>query len=128
MVGVWLLFGVVVGANSWPSEEGLVGVVAGATAGLLVLPWLGAVLGLLGGRAPEALVGGLWGLAVGAAAGLAAGEGEVLRRASAGLVGGGLVGATFPGVYRLLLAGWLDLLRACLRQEGTGLSAPPGPA
>jgi hypothetical protein len=45
----------------------------------------------------------------------------------AGLVGGGLVGATFPWAYRLLLAGWLGLLRAWLPQAGGG-AVPTNPA
>jgi hypothetical protein len=114
MVGVWLLFGVVVGAVSQPARAGMLGVVAGIIAGVLVLPWLGLVLGLLGGRACETLVGGLWALLVGAVTGLAAGEADVLRQASACLVAGGLTGATFPALYRLLVATWLVLRRTRL--------------
>jgi hypothetical protein len=111
MVGVWLLFGVVVGAGSQPGKASMIGVIAGIIAGVMVLPWLGLVLGLMGGRAQETLIGGLWALLVGAAAGLASGAADVLHWASACLVAGGLTGATFPVLYRVL--------RACLRHAAT---------
>jgi hypothetical protein len=57
VVLVWLLFGVVVGAGSGPPDSGVLGLVSGMIAGMMVLPFLGAVLGLLGGHAKEALLG-----------------------------------------------------------------------
>ena len=116
MAGVWLLFGVVVGAGSQPTEGGMLGVVAGIIAGVLVLPWLGVVLGLMGGRARETLLGGLPALLVGAAAGLAVGQADVVRWAGACLVFGGLAGATFPALCRGLGA---CLRRAATRAEGS---------
>jgi hypothetical protein len=76
----------------------------------------------MGGRVRETLVGALWAMLVGAATGLAASEADVVQQASACLVAGGLTGATFPMLYRVLTATCLRLLRACLRH------AAPRPA
>jgi hypothetical protein len=110
MVLVWLLLGVLMGPGTRPAEEGIIGAIAGAIAGVMLLPWLGIVLALMGGRPRETLVGGLWGFLVGAATAVALGQGGVLSRASAGLVAGGLTGATFLPLWRALLATWLQLL------------------
>jgi hypothetical protein len=120
MVLVWLLFGVLMGVGTQPAEAGIISLIAGAIAGVLLLPWLGIVLGLMGGRARETLIGGLWGLLVGAVAAVAFGNEGVLHKASAGLVAGGLTGATFLQLYRALLATWLGVFRACLGHRATG--------
>jgi hypothetical protein len=53
MVLVWLLFGVVAGAGSGPPGDGVIGV-----AGVMILPLVGAALGLLGGRRRRCSAGG----------------------------------------------------------------------
>jgi hypothetical protein len=80
---------------------GVIALVAGAIAGMLVLPPLGALLALVGGRPDEALAGGVSGLALGTAAG-ALGPGVAAGLAvGAGLLTGALVGTTFPLLVRL---------------------------
>src|SRR5438093_484907 len=46
MAALWLGFGIVVGSGS--VGGGWIGILSGAIAGALVLPWLGVLLGLLG--------------------------------------------------------------------------------
>jgi len=126
MMLVWLLFGAAIGPGSAP-DAGAVGLISGILAGMLLLPWLGLVLGLIGGQARQALLGGAWGFAVGLAVALAADEGDVLRKANVALIAGGLIGATFPLVYRLLAGAGAGVLRLFLRRAAGG-AAQPGPA
>src|SRR5262249_12588316 len=62
MVLLWLGLGALVGSLSAPPDGGMVGFVAGALAGMIVLPIFGAVFGLLGGRWWETLLGAACGL------------------------------------------------------------------
>jgi len=97
MAAVWLLFGAVVGACSQPPGAGLLGLVSFMLAGMLLLPFLGALLGALGGRSREALIGGVWGLAWGVILARGGQESEVGAKAAVTLLVGGVAGATlFP--------------------------------
>jgi hypothetical protein len=127
MVLVWLLLGALVGPGCAPPDSGVVGIISGILAGLLVLPFLGVPLGLLGGRARESLLGGVCGLLVGTAVGLL-GEGAILAKVNPCLIAGGLVGATLPGMCRLLALGWTTALRATLMQPATGATGQMGQA
>jgi len=121
MVLVWLFFGVLVGPGSAPPNSGVIGVISGVIAGMLLLPFLGAALGLMGGRAREALLGGVCGLLVGTAMGL--GEGAILTKVNPCLIVGGLIGATFPGMWQLLVMGWMTVARASFGHPATGATA-----
>src|SRR5262249_25357369 len=101
MTLLWLAFGALVGAGSMPPEAGTIGLLSGAIAGMLLLPFLGSVLGLMGGQCLETLAGALWGLMVGAAAAALTADADLLLKAALGLLVGGLAGATFPGLCRL---------------------------
>jgi len=122
MVLVWLCFGALIGPGSAPPDSGVIGTISGIIAGMLLLPFLGAALGLMGGRASESLLGGVCGALLGAALALAS-EGAILPKVNACLIAGGLVGATFPGVYRLLGSGWVAVVRSFLGQSATARMA-----
>jgi hypothetical protein len=94
MALLWVVFGVVCGVTAQP-PEGLLRYVAGAIAGVLVLPGFGVVFGLLGAQVRPTLLGGTCGAGVGALAGLVTGLANPLLVISAGLLGGALVGGTF---------------------------------
>jgi hypothetical protein len=105
MAALWLVFGALVGVGSAPTGGGAVAIVSFMIAGMMVLPLLGVVLGLLGGGVKEACIGGLCGGVVGVAVGWACGARNPLLGANLGLINGGMVGATFATVFRL--ANWL---------------------
>lgn len=95
MTLLWLGIGIAVGILSAPPERGIVGMIAGAIAGIIVMPFMGAFLGLIGGQWRETLLGGLAGLILGFGLGIASGVPELRPAANVGLVGGAIVGATF---------------------------------
>jgi hypothetical protein len=98
VAALWSGFGVLIGVWTISHRGGIVDLAAGAVAGAIVLTPLGAVLGLLGGRRDETLVGGLAGLGLGALAALATGQ-DPASLGSLGLLMGGLAGATFAGLF-----------------------------
>jgi hypothetical protein len=79
-----------------------VALVANIIAGMLLLPPLGLVLGLIGGRWNESLLGGLLGLTCGMAGRLVLPGMGVTSLASFGLLFGGMMGATLPLIFRLI--------------------------
>lgn len=94
---VWLAFGLVIGA-ALGEEGGIIGLLAYATAGALVTPWLGVVLGLLGGQVQETMVGGTGGALIGTTLALT-GEGvPVAFGLGVGLIVGGMVGANYSAL------------------------------
>jgi hypothetical protein len=62
MMALWTLFGLIVGSTSLGGN--IIGILSGAMAGAIVLPWLGMILGLMGGPAKDSLVGGVTGALV----------------------------------------------------------------
>jgi hypothetical protein len=95
MTLLWLGFGVLVGVLSAPPAGGALAIVSGAIAGMIVLPFMGAFLGLIGGNWRETLLAGVAGLVVGALVDLVNGQLDLLNTAKVGLVGGAIIGATF---------------------------------
>jgi hypothetical protein len=57
MMALWMFFGVIVGSTILKGN--LVGVLSGAIAGAIVLPWLGMFLGILGGSVKDSFLGGV---------------------------------------------------------------------
>ncbi|HBI45387.1 MAG TPA: hypothetical protein DDY78_21425 [Planctomycetales bacterium] len=110
MTLLWTALGAVVGVGSTSFKGGAIGVVSGAIAGILVLPFLGAFLGLIGGRPQETLFGALCGSLVGAAAGALGGSADLPAQATFTLLIGALIGATFPGMFRGLKETFLSIL------------------
>lgn len=101
MTLLWLAFGVVVGACLTPPGGGWIRLVSGAIAGMIVLPPIGLLLGMIGARWRETLACGFVGLLLGALAG-AVGAGSVGYASAFGLVFGAFLGATFLAFfYRL---------------------------
>ena len=62
MMALWMGFGCVVGSNLMPGN--VIGLLSGAIAGAIVLPWLGMCLGLMGGPVKDSLLGGFAGALV----------------------------------------------------------------
>src|SRR5262249_39602273 len=62
MMALWMGFGVVVGSSILPGN--VIGVLSGAIAGAIIMPWLGMLLGLMGGPAKDSLLGGTAGALV----------------------------------------------------------------
>jgi hypothetical protein len=106
MMLLWLAFGVVVGACITPPGGGWIGLVSYALAGMIMLPPVGLLFGMIGARWRESLICGVLGLLLGALAGLAGGQ--VGIASAFGLIFGGFVGATFLAFFyrlpRLLLS------------------------
>jgi hypothetical protein len=92
---LWLGFGIVVGAASALPDGDAIRIVSGIIAGMIVLPVIGALLGLIGGRWRETLIGGGAGLIVALGLGLATGQSALFAVTNVGLVSGAIVGATF---------------------------------
>jgi hypothetical protein len=102
MVGIWLFFGIVVGLSITKPNAGVMVYVAGAIAGMIVLSPIGFLLGLLGGRWNESLIGAAVGQVVGFCVGLIGKWMEPNLLATIGLIYGALLGATAIGLfYRL---------------------------
>jgi hypothetical protein len=93
---------------------------AWSAAGATVLGTPGLVLGLVGGRWTEALIGGAGGQLAGVPANLLGRWGAPPLVAAVGLIYGGLAGASFLGVFYRLLR----FLLAHLPRPGRGW--PPG--
>jgi hypothetical protein len=94
MTLLWLVLGILVGMGVGPGHNAI-GLVCGAIAGVIVLTWLGPILGLLGGRVRESLAGSLCGCLVTVTTGAFAGQSTLFYAASLGLILGGLMGANF---------------------------------
>jgi hypothetical protein len=62
MMGLWTVFGIIVGSNLLGGN--LIGIISGAIAGAIVLPWIGMMLSLFGGPAKDSLLGATAGSAV----------------------------------------------------------------
>lgn len=92
---LWLVFGVIVGAGTALPDGDAVRIVAGIIAGMIILPVIGAFLGLIGGRWRETLVGGIAGFLLAGSIGLATAQANLFPLANVGLVGGAIVGGTF---------------------------------
>jgi hypothetical protein len=90
---LWLGFGVLLGALSAPPNLGVSGIIAGIVAGMIILPVVGAMLGLLGAKWQETLAGGAFGLVSGTIVGVFNGQAP-FHAANMGLLCGALVGAT----------------------------------
>lgn len=102
MTLLWAGFGIAIGPGSAPPGSNWIGLIAGIIAGLIILPPLGALLGLCGGRWKESLIGGTIGAALALTGGLIQGTDRLPMVGNVGLIYGGLLGATFLGLfYRL---------------------------
>jgi hypothetical protein len=62
MMALWTVFGIIVGSNVLGGN--LIGILSGAIAGAIVLPWLGMMLSVFGGPAKDSLLGAVAGSAV----------------------------------------------------------------
>jgi hypothetical protein len=103
MVLLWLGLGAVIGVLSAPPNCGVIGFLAGALAGMIVLPAVGALFGLLGGRWREALVGAASGVGCGVAVSFFIGSNWLASSVSLHLLLGACAGATLPQLCRLYL-------------------------
>jgi hypothetical protein len=112
MTLLWLAFGPVVGVLSSPLEEGIIRIVAGMIAGVIVCVPCGVLMGLIGGQWRESLVGGVAGLTLGLSVGMVTGFSELMAAGNVGLVGGAMVGAT---VFTYLGYAWKAV--AALRKQ-----------
>jgi len=94
MALVWGLFGIFIGMTSAPRGQGVIPVISFAVAGLIVMPGLGVVLGLLGGKVKEVVIGGVLGGVGGMSLGVVSGRLDPALLANMGLISGGIAGAT----------------------------------
>jgi hypothetical protein len=62
MMSLWTLYGLIVGSSVLGGN--FIGIISGAIAGAIILPWLGMVLGLMGGPVKDSLLGGIAGALV----------------------------------------------------------------
>jgi hypothetical protein len=108
MAALWLGFGAVVGFGIGLPTGGVLPLVSNVLAGMIVLPFLGMFLALLGGRVRPTFAGGTYGALAGSAAGLLSGAGGNFSWANTGLIAGGIAGATLPA----MLGAAARLLRA----------------
>jgi hypothetical protein len=100
MTLVWVSFGILIGAGTSPPHGGSIGLISGILAGVIVFPWMGAALGLLGCQPRPTILGGGFGALVGAAGLMAVSPTAALNGACFGLIAGALVGATVLPVIR----------------------------
>ena len=92
MALLWGSFGLGIGAMTAP-PAGPLAVLSFMIAGVLVLPWLGAFLGLIGGKVLASLCGGLAGATLGLLGGVLNADVASSRLTSLGLIMGGTLGA-----------------------------------
>ena len=95
MTALWTFFGTVMGLGMGLMEGGWIGVAAHVVAGLMIMPLLGMVLGLIGGPWRDAFLGAVSGAILGLAAGTFLGNPNPVQIGYACLLVGGMVGATF---------------------------------
>ncbi len=95
MTALWTFFGAVMGLGMGLMEGGWIGVAAHVFAGLMIMPLIGLIVGLVGGPWREAFLGAVSGAALGLAAGQLLGSPNPVQIGYACLLVGGLVGATF---------------------------------
>ncbi len=123
MLLLWLALGALVGILTAP-PGGWIGLLAGAVAGMIVLPVLGLVLAFSGGRWTETLLGATCGLISGVVLGPIVGSVPVGTSVSLCLILGGCAGATFPPLcrFKFWLAGRLtaQLPSAGSKPDGRG--------
>jgi hypothetical protein len=123
MLLLWLALGAVVGVLSAPPGGGPIGFLAGAVAGMIVLPVLGVAFGVLGGHWRATLLGASCGLVSGCAAALVVGSTRLGLSASLCLIVGACAGATFPQLCRIRcwLAGQLSAQAGSAGKKGARL-------
>jgi hypothetical protein len=110
MMLLWLFFGAVCGACLDLDREGtLLRIVSSVLAGMIVLPVLGAFLGLAGGRVRPTLLGGFCGGVLAGVVGAVAGAVAPLYLVSFGVILGGLAGGTIGVVFW-----WVNLVGRAL--------------
>ena len=104
MTLLWIVFGTIVGLGLAGPGNGPIGLVAFVMAGWIVMTPMGAVLGLLGGRWQESAFTGLAGLCLAQIFAWMFASQQIVMFSNVGLIYGGIVGATFLGMfYRLPL-------------------------
>lgn len=95
MMSAWLALGALVGIGSGATAVGAATtVLANMLAGMILFPPVGLLLGLIGGRARESLLGAAVGAILGAALGAVAGPAGLVETATHALLVGALAGAT----------------------------------
>jgi hypothetical protein len=102
MVLLWAGLGVVEGMISSPPNGDLLALFATVAAGLLLLPPMGLVFGLIGGRWNECLLGAAFGLLFALACAMVMPALAPLAVAGVCLLVGGMMGATLPVFARVL--------------------------
>ncbi len=112
---LWVGFGIFLGVLTAPAGRGLIPIIAGAVAGVIVLSPLGIFFGLLGGSRRITLVSGVVGLGLGLGVDLTGVVRDGPSPAAVGLLMGGLIGATVVSLYYRLPRLVLVLVRSHVR-------------
>lgn len=95
MMLAWLVLGALLGGvNGWYIGGGGLGIVAQMIAGMIILPLLGGLLGLVFDRAKESLIGGVFGAVVGLLGVAISPVSSPSEAVGVCVVIGGLIGAT----------------------------------
>jgi hypothetical protein len=94
---VWLVFGAVIG-SLLGQDGGAIGTISFAIAGALVMPWLGACLGFMGGRCRETIAGAAAGALIGTVLGIGDQPLPPSVCLNLGLIVGGIIGANYSAL------------------------------
>ena len=94
MMLLWLFFGALVGAAIGFPKGGLLPIICNVMSGMILMPFLGLFLGLIGGQVRLSLVGGICGVLLGAITALLSSAADPFSVMSVALIGGALAGAT----------------------------------
>ncbi len=110
MALLWLVFGAALGSRTDLARRGgVIGLVSGVLAGMIVMPILGVGLGLAGGQVRPTFIGALFGSAFAGTVAAVSDAANPLSFAGFGIVLGGLVGGTIS-----LVLWWTNFLTRVL--------------
>lgn len=107
MMLLWTLLGALLGAGTGIQDGGILGIVSGMIAGVILLPWMGLILGLMGGDIKSSAIGAFSALVFMLACSAPRPAAEAGRLVGVAIIVGGIIGATFPLVtmpYKLCFA------------------------
>jgi hypothetical protein len=121
MVLVWAFLGQWVGADIGMRAGGLVGSIAGSVAVMVEMAVLGALLGWIGARPVDTIIGAALGLIAGAMLAPLGGHTDLISPANIGLIAGACDGAALRPYLRMVGR----VVRAATRRLGWTIAGAP---